>query len=72
MTDTLTGRDLGIITDARALAALNDLDALLAEFGIADTGPDAYAAAYARALGRAQYLLGELAAIAERLAGEQC
>jgi hypothetical protein len=58
----LTDADRAAIARARDVAALEG-DALLALAGTADTG-----LAYARAFGKAQYWLTELADLAERLA----
>lgn len=56
----LTGADRGIIAQARELAAL-DGDGIRARY------PAEYGASHARAVGAAQFLLGELAAVADRL-----
>lgn len=65
MTTRLTGPDRSIIAKAREMAALGGLDAICAYTGKQDT-TDALAAAF----GRAQGALDQMAALAERLAGD--
>lgn len=62
-TTALTSADRRIITKARALAESAGLEAVRG--AAADPGIDTYAEAF----GVARYLLGELAAIIERLGG---
>ena len=63
---SLTDTDRGAIDRARKLAALGGLDAIREH-----AGQDDNAAALASVFGAAQYLLGELLAIINRLDGEQ-
>lgn len=63
-TSALTERDRSIIARARELAGLDGIDAIAAATDAADP-----ALAYGIAFGRAQSVLTELAAIAERLGG---
>ena len=62
----ITDADRRLATRARELAAAQDADALRVITGRAGTDN---AMAYAEALGVAQYLLGELAAVVDRLDG---
>lgn len=64
---SLTDADRGIVARARELAGANDLPALAAVTGAPPDLP--VVGVHAEALGVAQYLLGELAAIADRLGG---
>lgn len=57
---SLTDRDRGIVARARKLATTTDVTG--------HTGEDDLTMAYAVAFGEAQFLLGELAGLAERLA----
>jgi hypothetical protein len=61
----LTGHERRIIADARRLASLKDDRAIMAATG--EANPEG---ALSNALGQAQYVLAELADIAERLGGE--
>ncbi|HLI38891.1 MAG TPA: hypothetical protein VKV80_16365 [Streptosporangiaceae bacterium] len=69
MTARLTDADRRTIARARELAALKDTTAVQAAAGTAGDDMTGIAMAYARVLGRAQDMLAELAAIAERLGG---
>ncbi len=60
----LTDHERRVIADARQLAGLHGTDALSAHTGT--TNPDLV---YPVAFGQAAWLLGEVAAIAERLGG---
>lgn len=60
----LTDTDRSVIARARELAALPDVKAIRAHAGKADS-----AEAAVHTLGQAQYLLGKLADLAERLGG---
>jgi hypothetical protein len=68
MTDRLTTEDRSLINRARALASARGVDAFRVVTGMQDE--DSYDAVYGSALGTAQFLLGELAAMAERFAEE--
>lgn len=63
----LTDLDRRIIALARELVATRDMDALRER-----TGETESVLALANALGEAKFLLGELAALAERLGGKAC
>lgn len=67
---TLSDADRRIITQARELAALGSASAVRQRFG--GTGASAATAvvAYVEAFREAQHVLTEMAALAERLAGE--
>lgn len=67
---TLSDRDHDIISRARELADANGVDALRKVTG---AGPDTdHAMVVTDALGAAQYILAELADIAERLGRQSC
>jgi hypothetical protein len=69
MTDRLTAADRSLINRARALASARGVDA----FRVVTDEPFRASddAVYSAALGYAQSLLGELAALAERLSGDE-
>jgi hypothetical protein len=67
MTDRLTPADRSLINRARALSTARGVDAFRVATGEQDQADDD--AVYFGAVGLAQYLLAELAALAERLGG---
>jgi hypothetical protein len=70
MTDRLTTADRSLINRARALASARGVDAFRVATGMQDQADDDLV--YSGALGDAQALLGQLAALAERLgSGDQ-
>ena len=67
---TLSDADRRLITQARELAALGSASAVRQRFGGTAASTATAVVAYAEAFREAQRLLAELAALAERLAGE--